>query len=170
MKTAVTALLAILIFCIESTILKSVSIRGITPNLIVIFVVSYGILRGRLAGGIVGLFLGILMDLFFFQVVGFQTLLFFYIGIVAGYFNKDFYKENYVLPIVLISCVDFLYGLIMYIFTYLIRGRLDIGYYVVNTMIPEVIYTLLVGIFIYRLLYYLEEKMTVAIRNRYNRY
>ena len=39
------------------------------------------------------------------------------------------------------------------------RGRLDIISYIIHVMIPEMIYTMVVGIIIYKFIYWLEGKM-----------
>lgn len=170
MKASITLLVTFLIVCLESTILKGIAIRGITPNLLLVMVLSYGVLRGSFKGGAIGFLAGLLLDLSFHQSIGFQTLIYFYVGVVAGYFNKDFYKENYVLPILLICGTDFVYGFFMYVFTYLLRGKLDIGYYMGNIVIPEMIYTLLMGIFLYRFLSFIESKVDEYHKGRYSKF
>ncbi|WP_157950209.1 rod shape-determining protein MreD [Vallitalea okinawensis] len=169
MRTLVTVLLSVLFFCLETTILKNFEIRGITPNLLIILVVSLGILRGSKTAGTVGLFIGALQDILFYPVFGFQTLMFFYIGYVAGFFNKDFYKENYVLPFVLIFTADFIYGLLVYVFTYLFTGHLNIWQYITNIILPEMIYTLLIGLFVYKFLYFIDDRLNMYERKRYSR-
>lgn len=158
MRAIITLVLSIVLFCIESTILKDFAIRGITPNLIIAFVVSVALLRGSKTGAVVGGLLGILQDLLFYPFFGFQTLFYIYIGLGVGFFNKDFYKDNYVLPLLLISVADLLYGFVMYVFFYLFKGHLNIGDYIGNIILPEMIYTVILGLAIYKLMLFVNKK------------
>lgn len=169
MRTFIIGLVSILLISIESTLLKGIQIRNITPNIILIFVVTYGILRGSKAGGKVGLFVGLVQDVLFFDVVGFYALIYFYMGFLAGYFNKDFYKENYVLPLVLIAAADILFGFTVYILTYLFRGRLNISYYIYNIILPEMVYTMVISLFIYKLICVLNNRI-IKFEKRFNRF
>lgn len=169
MRAVVTCILSVFLFCIESTILNKFSIRGITPNLLLAFVVSVSLLRGSKKGALIGGLIGALQDLLFYPYFGFQTLFYIYLGLTVGYFNKDFYKDNYVLPIILISITDFIYGIVMYIFLFLFHGSLNVGTYMGNIIIPEVIYTVIVGLFVYRIMLFVNDYFDRKEKHRFRK-
>ena len=72
-----------------------------------------------------------------------------YIGFIIGKFHEVFFSQNIAIPIIFITISDFLYGFICYVLMFLFRTRFDIGYYMMNVIIPEVVYTALVAIFYY---------------------
>ena len=75
-----------------------------------------------------------------------------------GYFNKLFFDEDITLPLVLLILSDFLYSIYYYVFAYLLHNRLDIGYYFVHIMMPELFFTVLITVFLYRPLLWLNHK------------
>jgi rod shape-determining protein MreD len=118
-------------------------------------------MRGDKSGIVAGLFCGILVDVFFGSYLGFYAMIFMYIGFIIGKFNKIFYPENIILPLGLIVSADFVYGFICYILLFMFRNKFNLGYYMIHVIIPEVVYTALVAVFLYPVLIrintYLEE-------------
>ncbi len=52
------------------------------------------------------------------------------------------------------------YNLYIYVFRFLIRGRLNVFYYFKELVIPETIFTVVTTLFIYRLLLYIDRRIT----------
>ena len=152
----VSAIFVIICFLLQSTVFHSLSLGGIIPNLMIILTASYGFMRGRKSGLLIGFFSGLLMDIFFSDVLGFYALLYMYIGYLNGVFRKMFYPEDIKLPIALIVGSDFLYNILVYLITFLLRGRFQFLYYFFNIIIPEMVYTIIVTCVLYPLLLFSE--------------
>ena len=60
----------------------------------------------------------------------------------------------------IVAAGDLLYGTMIYGIQYLMRGRIDFFYYLRRIMIPEMIYTVLVTVVVYKLLFLLNKKLT----------
>ena len=148
----ISAIFIIICFLLQSTVFHSLSFGGIIPNLMIILTSSYGFMRGRKSGTLIGFFSGLLIDIFFSDVLGFYAILFMYIGYLNGVFKKMFYPENIKLPIFLIVGSDFLYNILIYFFTFLLKGRFQFLYYFNNIIIPEMVYTIIVACILYPLL------------------
>ena len=71
--------------------------------------------------------------------------------------SRVFYPEDIKLPIFLIVLSDFIYSFICYILTFLLRSRLDLPFYLLHVMIPEMVYTALVTLIVYRFLLGIEK-------------
>ena len=99
-----------------------------------------------------GFFCGLLMDVFFGNMLGLNALIIMLIGYINGGFSDLFYAEDIRLPMILLTLSDATYGLMYYIFVFLMRGRLSIGYYLKGVILPEIFYTLLVSLLIYPIL------------------
>ncbi|WP_026509327.1 MULTISPECIES: rod shape-determining protein MreD [unclassified Butyrivibrio] len=153
MRRFVFTLLSILIsFILQTTVFRVIDFSGIVPNLMIILTASYAFMRGDKSGMVIGMFCGILIDIFFGSYLGFYALIYMYIGFIVGKFNKIFFPENILLPLALIVSSDFLFGFTCYVLLFMFRNKFDIGYYMLNVIIPEAVYTALVAIFIYPVL------------------
>lgn len=151
-RKVVVIILALICFVLQCTVLKAIPFTKVVPNLLVVVTSSFGFMRGKKEGLFVGLCSGILIDLIYSDVLGFYSLLFMYIGYLNGFFKNMFYDDDIKLPMILITLSDFIYGCIIYIFSFLLRGRLDCFFYLKTIIIPEVIYTVVVTLVFYRLI------------------
>ena len=141
MKRNIIMVLTILIsFVLQTTVFQFFNFGGIAPNLLIIVTASYGFMLGRRYGMVVGFISGLLMDIFYGSVLGFYALIFLYIG--AG--NGDIK-----LPLALITVSDLLYSFVCYVLLFLLRGRFQFGFYFKNVILPEIVYTIFVTVFLY---------------------
>lgn len=152
LRRIVTFILIVVFYFLQSTLFKALSLASISPNLLIILVFAIGFMRGKKAGMYAGFFAGLLVDCFSGSVVGFQALMYMYIGYFNGIFHKLFYDEDVTLPLGLVIASDFLYSFVFYIFRFLLRNRLNFGTYLIRVMLPEMLYTVIIAILIYRLL------------------
>ena len=143
--------LTITCFVLQGTLFSAFSFGNISPNLILVLVVSLGLMRGQKTGLLVGFASGLLSDIFLSSHIGFYALLMMYIGYLAGSFHKVFFPEDVKLPMGLIAISDLLYGFFCYCFMFLLRGRMNIGFYFLNICIPECIYTMVITVIFYPL-------------------
>ena len=146
------ALLIILCFILQNTIFQTLALASISPNLLVILTSSIGLMRGKKEGMLVGFFCGFMVDIFYGDLFGFYALVYMYIGYLSGFFNKIFYDDDIKLPMLLISASEFLYSLIVYVFLFMFRTRFEFGYYLIHIIIPELVYTIVVTLFLYRII------------------
>lgn len=136
-------------FVLQTTLFQALSFGGISPNILMIITVSYGFMYGRKCGMVVGFLCGLLMDIFYGSVLGFYALVYLYIGAANGVFHSIFYQDDIKLPLVLILASDFAYSFTCYVLLYLLRGRFDFIFYLKNIIVPEIVYTIFVTVFIY---------------------
>lgn len=163
MKRRIT-MIVLIIFCflLQTTLLQTFSIASVSPNLPVILTVSFALMRGKREGMFTGVLFGILMDVFYGQVLGFHILFLTIMGYLNGYCYRIFYDDDIKMPVLLIGVSDFLYELIVYLFQFLLRGRINLFFYIRRIIIPEVIYTVLITLVVYRLLLALNHKLEKA--------
>ena len=146
------ALLIIICFILQNTIFQTLALASISPNLLVILTSSIGLMRGKKEGMLVGFFCGFMVDIFYGDLFGFYALVYMYIGYLSVFFNKIFYDDDIKLPMLLISASEFLYSLIVYVFLFMFRTRFEFGYYLIHIIIPELVYTIVVTLFLYRII------------------
>lgn len=163
MKRKVTmAVLIVVSILLQSTVCQMISIASIKPNLLIILTVSFGLMRGRREGMLTGFFCGLLTDIFFNRVIGFNALIYLFVGYFSGYFYRIFYDDDIKTPLFLISVSDFVYGIIQYGFMFLMRGRIHFFYYLGRVILPEVFYTLILTIFVYQILYAINKRLCLT--------
>lgn len=153
MKRFIVVTLEILIcFLLQTTIFQWFSLAGVTPNLLLILTVSIGFMRGRTEGLFIGFVCGLLIDFYYGDLIGICALIYLIVGYLSGYANKIFVKEDFTIPLLLIGAGELIYFFSYYVLEFLLRGRLNIIYYFIHIGVPRIIYTVVVSIFIYRLL------------------
>ena len=160
MKRKVITLFIILIsFLLQSTLFVKLKFGAVSPNLMLVVTSSFGFMRGRKSGIAVGAISGLLVDIFWGQLLGFHTLLYTVIGYLNGSFERLFYDEDIKLPIVLISASEVLYGICIYVFVYMLQGDFAFGTYLFSIIIPELVYTILVTLILYQVILHINRKL-----------
>ena len=153
MKRKITVIIIVIVcFLLQCTVFQFLSIASISPNLLVIVTSSFGFMRGKKDGMAIGFFSGICMDIFCGGTLGFYAMIYMYIGYANGFFRKLFYPEDIKLPMILISASDFVCSLFVYLFQFLLRGRFAFRYYFLHIIMPELVYTILITVFLYFIL------------------
>lgn len=150
--------LIILAFTIQSCVFPLLPFLSAYPNLLVILIFSFGFIRGSRSGMWYGLVAGLLMDLSSGGPLGFYTLLFIWMGYVNGIGTKYYYEDYITLPLVLCFLNELAYNFYLYVFGFLIRGRLNFPYYLVNIILPETIFTVVATLVFYRMFLFISRK------------
>jgi rod shape-determining protein MreD len=165
-RKIVLFLIIAICFLLQSTLFQSLAFAGVSPNLLVIVVSSFGFMRGRREGMYVGFFCGLLVDIFFGYYLGIYALIYMYIGYLNGIFQKRFYPDDIKLPMVLIGASDLSFNLSVYVFLFLLRGRLEFLYYARTIILPEFIYTMVITIFLYLVLLKINQGLEAVEKRR----
>lgn len=159
-RKIVLAVLILTAFLLQTTVFQFFTVASVAPNLLLILTASFGLMRGRKEGLWVGFFCGLAIDLFYGNLFGFYALLYMYMGYLSGFFYKVFYDEDIKIPMVLIAVSDLVYSLLVYVLQFLLRVRLDFGAYLQHIIIPEILYTMILSLVVYRLLFRINQKLT----------
>ena len=157
-------------FLLQSTLFQMLTIASISPNLLIVVTSSFGFMRGRKEGMWIGFFSGLILDIFFGSVIGFYALIYAYIGYVNGFFRKRFFPDDIKLPLILIAASDFSYNILVYLFLFFLRGRFRIDYYLLNIMLPELVYTILVTIVLYFIILKINKKLEKIEKRRASKF
>ena len=167
MRILCSALIIFVNFILQTTLFPLLAVRGIFPNTALIIVTSYALLRGSKEGAIMGGFTGLLMDIFFSKMIGFYTLLYLGIGLLFGRSQKNFYRENYILPIIFCAVSTVMYQAVLYIVGFVFRGEGNLLYFLFSVLGPELVYTAIVTILVYRILFGINEWLELKEKYKY---
>lgn len=153
-------------FILQSSVFTSLSLGGIVPNLMIIITSAFGFMRGEKEGLMIGFVCGLLNDVFYGEILGLYALILMYIGFLNGKFSRIFYPEDIKLPLALISISDLSYSMLCYILLFLLKERFDFVWYLMNVILPEVIYTIIVTLVLYPLVLKLNKKLEAREKRR----
>jgi len=168
MRVAIISLVIFVNFILQITLFQWIAVMGISPNTALVLVVCYALLRNDIEGAIVGFFAGLLSEVFFGSSMGIAAFLLMMIGFVCGKPFKDFYKESYVAPIILVAVMSLANEFLFYVFNFLLQGGTNFPRYLTQIIIPTTVYNMLFCIFIYRLVYGIERFLQKRIEKSKN--
>jgi len=151
----ITILLIIISFLLQTTLLHYIKLGGVIPNLLLIITVFTGYINGRTPGIVAGLMCGFLSDGQYGDLIGLNALIYMTIGYLNGLSNRIFYREDTMMPVFLVAVSELVYGVLVYILEFLLRGRLNLGFYLGSIIMPELIYTLIASIILYKFILWL---------------
>lgn len=151
-RVIMNTIFVLVLFLLQSTVFKWLSLANIGPNLLIVITASCGFMHGKNEGMLVGFFCGLLIDIFSSDLFGFYALVYMVIGYLNGFFNAIFYEVDIKLPMILIAVSELFYGIVIYLFLFLLRNRLDFMYYFVHIIVPELLYTIVITIILYRVI------------------
>jgi len=155
----ITAVIIIAAYLLQCTVFSSLELAGIKPNLLIIITASFGFMRGSREGMLVGFVSGLLVDIQFGDMIGFYALIYLLVGFINGLFQRLYFDEDIKLPLFLISISEFLYGIIVYFLTYLLRSDFNFLLYLNKIILPELIYTIVITLGLYPLILFINHKL-----------
>ncbi len=155
-RLLINIILVILCFALQCTVFYPLSIDGIIPNVLIVLTAACGFMQGERTGILIGFFCGLLLDIFFIDTMGLYALLYMYMGYLNGLFHNIFYPNDIKLPLILIIGSDLICSGLIYVLTFMLRSKFNFGFYFVNIILPEVLYTILVTVILYPLLLLLD--------------
>lgn len=144
-----TALLIFISYLLQTSIFSMLPFIQTTPNLLLVITFSIGVLRGKEEGLIGGAFCGLLLDFMSGGYIGFYGLIYMYIGLMCGFLYQHIDIDIPLIPITLCAASQIFYHLYVFMFRFLLRGRLGIGSYLKDIIMPEFVLTTVMGIFLY---------------------
>lgn len=156
----------VVLYLLQTTVLEEISVAGIKPNIIILMPVFIGYKYGKIPGILMGFFTGLLLDMMEGSYLGFYALMYLLIGYLNGFVKKIYHKDYTVIPLFLIGISDLTLNLMFFISGFLVRNRLDFFYYLIRIMLPELIYTVVISVLLYKgldFLFYQPEKISPKV-------
>ena len=148
------SLLMGILIILQVSVLNRIPYLNASPNLILIYTFSAGLLRGSVNGMLTGFFGGLIMDVILGQYIGYSSLIYIVIGFLTGLMYQRLTTDVPLVPILIAFFSELFYHMYIYIFRFLVRNRMNFGSYFKNIIFPEVVFTVVVSIILFGLLYY----------------
>ena len=165
-------LLFIIIYLLQANLFSWFNITGVKPNLFVILTLIIGLFAGRKLSIVFGIFFGLIIDFLINKSIGIASIMLGLTGIIGGYLDKNFSKDSRITMITMIVITTLIYELGTIILNLFINDSKIVIWYVLKTLIIELIYNSIITIIIYPIIikfgYILEETFkTNKIMTRY---
>jgi rod shape-determining protein MreD len=104
----ISILVFIPVLILQTTVIPLISLNGIIPDLVLIFLVYYSIKNGQVYGTVLGFVYGFLFDLITGSLLGSAMLSKTISGFIAGYFSnenkRDQYLKSYNFALIVLLC------------------------------------------------------------------
>lgn len=142
-------ILIIVCFLLQTSVFNHFKLASVVPNLMLVVTAAIGFMKGSTKGLFTGFFCGLILDYYFGSLLGVLALFYMVIGYLNGFFRRLLFSDDYKLPLALIFSSDLVFGLFMYLVEFLFRNQYQLGFYFINIMMPEAVYTTMVGILVY---------------------
>ena len=140
MRRVITlGILIIVCFVLQSALFPYIEVAGATPNLLLILTVSFGLMRGRKEGMLVGFFCGFLYDLYFGFAIGPFMIIYMLIGYCNGFFHRLYLVEDVLLP-----------------------NRLSFSLYLREIILPDMIYTAILTMIVFKFFVFVNRRLKRA--------
>ena len=125
----------------------------------IIVTATFGFMRGKKEGLMVGFLSGLLLDIMFSDLIGLYALIYAVLGFANGCFRRIFYSEDIKLPLVLIASSDLIYGHIICISMFIMKSKFHYFYYLKSIILPELIYTIIITLGLYQAILWINKKL-----------
>jgi len=124
---------------LQSTIMGYLEIFSVRPNILITLAVVIALLRGTVESGIMGLVLGLTMDILMGKVIGWYALLLFLLSILISLVNEKLYRDKLLVLMgfgfLSTVAVETLYVIIIFLF----RGFEYIPLFFSAIVLPEAV-------------------------------
>ncbi|MDD5018452.1 MAG: rod shape-determining protein MreD [Eubacteriales bacterium] len=142
MRYLILSAAAAISLAFTGTFLPNINIAGISPDIIICVIASIAILEKSMAGAVIGLACGLILDLFFTGAIGFYAIPYFVTGAILFFVcTKLNYIDRYLLPVILASGAYLLKELIFALLAYMMNISFSFGYMLIRYILPEMLFT-----------------------------
>jgi rod shape-determining protein MreD len=158
-KVIVLVLLSIIFFILDNVFMPFIAIRGVYPSILLVFCILYSIQNGKWEGMWLGIFCGLLQDVYFTNILGLNAITNMAICLIAGELGAKIFKEKKLLPVFCSFLLVFLKGTAIFLLLYYLGTFVDF-----SRVLFVSIYDTIISIIIYGWVYKLCQKEFMQIR------
>jgi rod shape-determining protein MreD len=150
MKILLKGAIIVVALLIQLTLINSITILGVKPDLIMIVVVVFSLLKGGKEGTISGFASGLLQDIFSTGLLGINALAKTVIGFTCGIFKEKIFYEHILFLIPVITFVaSFMQSILMFLLLRSFGIEYGLAWSIKQIALPEALYSSLLSPFIF---------------------
>ena len=153
MRKTILVLICIVLMIVDNTLLPYFDINTYYPSLLFVFALCHSFVNDRWDALYIGIFTGILQDIYFFQGFGVNTLVNMLICVVAAIIGESIFKDKKLIPVL----ATFLLVMAKYISVYVILFALGFSMNI-SGIFYVALMSMVAAFFIYKPVYNMSEK------------
>ena len=134
---------------LQTTVMPRITVLGVHPDLVLMAVVAWSVLRGSKEGMVWAAIGGVVMDLFSAAPFGISTLTLLIIGFVSGLGQASFFRIDLLIPIAVIVPATLVYQLCIAGMLSLLTGAAGWGTRLGQVILPTILVNSVGMIFVY---------------------
>ena len=136
-------IIALVLFTFQSAPKPLFRINGVSPNLLLPFVITVSVFFGEMTGAFFGLFSGLLLDLYVSPCLPFNSILVMIIGCGCGLITKHLMTKNFFSVFALSGGIIIFYYTLSWVVYQVIGSTSGRIWYYLNISIPSMVYSLI---------------------------
>jgi len=147
-KIIIPFLIAMGLLVLQIVVLPYIAVKGILPNILLIYILFYSLRYGQVQGMVFAFFVGIIFDYASSELIGSGMFAFTLAAFVAGYFYKEDF--NITLQNIKLLVFTFLLSATLFFFSYSVLGSASetkFGYFFFSVL--SAAYTTLLALIVY---------------------
>lgn len=116
MKKWVVILISIVLLILDNSLMPFLGIRGAFPSLLFVFAISYSIINGAKEATMIGVFSGLLQDIFFYNGMGINSFSNLILCVLAAFIGENIFKSKKLIPVLTMLLVSTIKVGLVYVF------------------------------------------------------
>ncbi|GIM29203.1 rod shape-determining protein MreD [Clostridium polyendosporum] len=149
MKRFILALICIILLVLDNSVMPFFAIKTVYPSLLFCFILSYSIINGMEEAVIIGVFSGLLQDIYFYKFYGVNAFINLFICLIAAYIGENIFKHKRFIPVFSAFSLTILKYIIIFIMLYLLKVTMIFD----SRVLVSAIYNMLIVFFMYKRIY-----------------
>ena len=153
MRKTILVLICIGLMILDNTIIPHMDINTYYPSVLFIFALCHSFVNDRWDALYIGVFTGLLQDIYFFQGFGVNTLVNMLVCVAAAVIGESIFREKKLIPVL----ATFVLAMAKYILVYIILFAVGLSMSLKGILYVALM-SMLVAFFIYKPVYKMSEK------------
>jgi len=149
MKDRYLIAISLALVLIQTTLVQLIRLSDTVPNIMLIWIIIAIVLFGRFAGIKTAIYAGVFTDILIGKGIGVYLLIYLAIASLIALLEEKIFKDNYITPVVLIVVTTSIFHVFYLLIDYFSTGDIYLWHWLVGILIPEVLYNLAIGVFVY---------------------
>ncbi|MEA2086895.1 MAG: rod shape-determining protein MreD [Candidatus Caldatribacteriota bacterium] len=150
MKILLKGAIIVVTLLIQLTLINSITILGLKPDLIMVVVVVFSLLKGEKEGTVSGFASGLLQDIFSAGLLGINALAKTVVGFTCGIVKEKIFHEHILFIIPVITFIaSFMQSIIIFLLLRAFGTEYNLVWSLKQVALPEALYSSLLSPFIF---------------------
>jgi rod shape-determining protein MreD len=134
---------------LQAALAPHMTIMGVTPNFLLLVVVTLAMVEGATPGAVAGFAAGLVFDLLSSGPIGPGALVFTVVGYLSGMLALNMFSESWVMPVTVVGVASLVFGLAYGGLLAFMGAEQDIIGIVFRLAVPEAIYDTLLALLVF---------------------